>query len=80
VVELTGPGVDGTARLGIAGVPVEVVEALAAVNQRFPLGVDTFLVAAGGQAAGLPRSTRVRVRSGAGSWAAAIGTGPTGRS
>jgi alpha-D-ribose 1-methylphosphonate 5-triphosphate synthase subunit PhnH len=68
VTELTGPGVDGTAHLGITGVPVEVVEALVAVNQRYPLGVDTFLVAAGGRAAGLPRSTRVRIRAGAGTW------------
>ena len=69
VVELTGPGVDGTAHLGIGGVPVEVVEALVAVNQRYPLGVDTFLVAADGRVVGLPRSTRIRVRTGAGTWA-----------
>jgi alpha-D-ribose 1-methylphosphonate 5-triphosphate synthase subunit PhnH len=69
VVELSGPGVDGTAQLGISGLPVEVVEALVGVNQRYPLGVDTYLVATDGRVAGLPRSTRVRVRAGAGTWA-----------
>ncbi|TQM04035.1 phosphonate C-P lyase system protein PhnH [Pseudonocardia kunmingensis] len=65
---LTGPGVDGAAELGVGGLPVETVEALVAVNRAFPLGVDAFVVAADGRVAGLPRSTRVRVRAGAGSW------------
>jgi alpha-D-ribose 1-methylphosphonate 5-triphosphate synthase subunit PhnH len=68
VCDLTGPGVEGTVELGVSGLPVETVEAIVAVNRRFPLGVDTFLVAADGRVAGLPRSTQVRIRSGAGSW------------
>lgn len=74
LLDLTGPGVPGTARLAVTGLPVEVLEALVAVNRRFPLGVDTFLVGTGGHVAGLPRSTRVQIRSGPGTWAvAAIG-------
>jgi alpha-D-ribose 1-methylphosphonate 5-triphosphate synthase subunit PhnH len=68
--DLAGPGVDGVAALGVRGVPVEVLDTLIAVNQRFPLGVDTFLVATDGRVAGLPRSTQVRIRSGAGTWGA----------
>jgi alpha-D-ribose 1-methylphosphonate 5-triphosphate synthase subunit PhnH len=66
-LELTGPGVDGTARLAVDGVPVEALEALVAVNRRYPVGVDTFLVDPAGRVAGLPRSTAVRITSGAGS-------------
>jgi alpha-D-ribose 1-methylphosphonate 5-triphosphate synthase subunit PhnH len=69
VLELTGPGVDGSASLAVDGVPVETLEALVAVNRRFPVGVDTFLVDTAGQVAGLPRSTTVRITSGAGAWA-----------
>lgn len=71
--DLTGPGVDGTTVLGVSGLPVEALEALIAVNQRFPLGVDTFLVTTDGHVAGLPRSTRVRIRSGAGTWGSGTG-------
>ena len=69
VLELTGPGVDGSTSLAVAGVPVETLEALVAVNRHFPLGVDTFLVDTAGHVAGLPRSTTVRITSGAGAWA-----------
>jgi alpha-D-ribose 1-methylphosphonate 5-triphosphate synthase subunit PhnH len=70
-LDLTGPGVDGHAALTVAGVPVETLEALVAVNRRFPLGVDTYVVDTDGRVAGLPRSTAVRITSGAGTWAAA---------
>jgi alpha-D-ribose 1-methylphosphonate 5-triphosphate synthase subunit PhnH len=66
-LELTGPGVDGTAHLAVDGVPVEVLEALVVANRRFPAGVDTFLVDTGGRVAGLPRSTAVRITAGTGS-------------
>jgi alpha-D-ribose 1-methylphosphonate 5-triphosphate synthase subunit PhnH len=68
-LDLTGPGVDGHAALAVAGVPVETLEALVAVNRRFPLGVDTYVVDTDGRVAGLPRSTAVRITSGAGTWA-----------
>lgn len=71
VLDLTGPGVDGSAELSVSGVPVETLEALVAVNRKFPLGVDTFLVDTDGHVAGLPRSTAVRITSGAGTWAPA---------
>jgi alpha-D-ribose 1-methylphosphonate 5-triphosphate synthase subunit PhnH len=70
-LDLSGPGVDGHAALAVSGVPLEALEALIAVNRRFPLGVDTYVVDTEGRVAGLPRSTAVRITSGAGTWAAA---------
>ncbi|WP_052488406.1 phosphonate C-P lyase system protein PhnH [Streptomyces sp. 150FB] len=61
VLLLSGPGVPGERRFGVRGLPMAVIEALTAVNSGFPLGVDTFLVAADGAVTGLPRTTRVRV-------------------
>ena len=54
---LTGPGIEGEARLEVAGAPGlgEVARANAA---RFPRGVD-FILCAGERLAALPRTTRV---------------------
>ncbi|MGY6502583.1 MAG: phosphonate C-P lyase system protein PhnH [Acidimicrobiales bacterium] len=60
-LELTGPGVDGVARLGIDGLPAGVFGALAEANAAFPSGVDCWFVTAHGDIAALPRSTQVRV-------------------
>ncbi|WP_165969890.1 phosphonate C-P lyase system protein PhnH [Nonomuraea terrae] len=64
VLSLSGPGVPGARRLRVAGLPREVFAALAAANADFPAGVDTFLVAADGTVAGLPRSTRIEIENG----------------
>lgn len=64
VLALTGPGVPGRRRLGVAGPPAEVFRALAAANADFPAGVDTFLIAADGGVAGLPRSGHIDVENG----------------
>jgi alpha-D-ribose 1-methylphosphonate 5-triphosphate synthase subunit PhnH len=74
-LDLSGPGVDGHAALVVSGVPLETLEALIAVNRRFPLGVDTYVVDTEGRVAGLPRSTAVRITSGTGTWAAATTAG-----
>lgn len=60
-LRLAGPGVPGERVIGVRGLSAEVFTALAAANSGFPLGVDTFLVAADGTVAGLPRTTRVRL-------------------
>lgn len=62
---LSGPGVPGTRRIHVAGPPPEVFRALAAANTAFPAGVDTFLVAADGTVAGLPRSAHISIANGA---------------
>ncbi|MBB6548369.1 phosphonate C-P lyase system protein PhnH [Nonomuraea rubra] len=64
VLTLSGPGVPGTRRLCVTGLPRDVFEALAAANAGFPAGVDTFLVAQDGTVAGLPRSTRIEIENG----------------
>lgn len=58
---LCGPGVPESRPLGIDGVEPAVFEALARANATYPAGVDTFLVAADGTVAGLPRSTNLEV-------------------
>jgi alpha-D-ribose 1-methylphosphonate 5-triphosphate synthase subunit PhnH len=55
---LSGPGIAGERRLGVAPIPRGLVAALAVNRAQFPRGVDLIL-AAPGHIAGLPRSTRV---------------------
>ncbi|MEV0612945.1 phosphonate C-P lyase system protein PhnH [Nonomuraea sp. NPDC050404] len=64
VLTLSGPGVPGTRRLRVGGLPREVFEALVEANDGFPAGIDTFLVTADGTVAGLPRSTRIEIENG----------------
>jgi alpha-D-ribose 1-methylphosphonate 5-triphosphate synthase subunit PhnH len=61
---LTGPGVPDSRRIRVAGPPPEVFRALAAANAAFQAGVDTFLVAADGTVAGLPRSATISIENG----------------
>lgn len=57
---LDGPGIRGSASLGVAGLPGDMAARLAANRALFPRGVD--LILAGPDAvAALPRSTRVRL-------------------
>ena len=60
-MQLAGPGVDGSASLGVDGLRAEVFETLASVNRSFPAGIDTFLVTDDGDVAALPRSTRITI-------------------
>jgi alpha-D-ribose 1-methylphosphonate 5-triphosphate synthase subunit PhnH len=60
-IELTGPGIPDRRRISITGVDPEVFDALAAANQAFPAGVDTWLVADSGALIGLPRTIRIAV-------------------
>ena len=55
---LTGPGIDGTARLSVAGLHDAFWPAWAVNRSRFPLGFDVVL-AAGDRLTALPRTTRV---------------------
>lgn len=57
-LSLTGPGIPGERRLGIAPEIPGFAGALADNRDRFPRGVDVILVA-GDRIVGLPRSTRV---------------------
>jgi len=55
---LSGPGIDGQARLDVDGLPLEFWDAARANAARFPRGVD-LLLCAGARLAALPRTTRV---------------------
>jgi alpha-D-ribose 1-methylphosphonate 5-triphosphate synthase subunit PhnH len=57
-LELTGPGIEARASLGVEPWPGDFVPQLAANRAQFPRGVDLVLVAAG-QVAALPRTTHV---------------------
>ena len=57
---LTGPGIEGAARLRLDGLPPDFREERAGMEALFPLGLD-FVFAAGGRLAALPRTTRIEV-------------------
>jgi len=60
-IELRGPGVPDRRRITVAGIKADVFEALSQVNESFPAGVDTWLVADSGALIGLPRTTQITV-------------------
>lgn len=60
-IELAGPGVPDTRRLGIDGLTAEEAEQIRASRASYPLGVDVYLLDRDGRVAGLPRSARVKV-------------------
>ncbi len=61
VLQLRGPGVDGTRRVLVEGAGRELFEALSGANSAFPIGIDTWLVDKEGRVVGLPRSTTIEV-------------------
>lgn len=63
-VTLQGPGIAGTRRLGVDGVPVDTLTRLGRRDERFPAGFDTWLVTPNGHLAAIPRSTTVTVEAG----------------
>lgn len=56
--QLSGPGIDGEARLGVEGLPHGFWDLVRANSARFPRGID-LLLCAGGRLAALPRTTHV---------------------
>jgi len=58
-LRLSGPGIDGSTRLGVAGLPPEFWARRAALAPLFPRGVD-LLLTAGDRLAALPRTTAVQ--------------------
>ncbi|QCI63927.1 phosphonate C-P lyase system protein PhnH [Phreatobacter stygius] len=55
---LEGPGIKGSAKLTVTGLPADITARLAANHALFPRGVDLVLAAPTGVAA-LPRTTRI---------------------
>jgi alpha-D-ribose 1-methylphosphonate 5-triphosphate synthase subunit PhnH len=59
-LELRGPGAPGV-RLGVDGLPAEILARLGRASGELPAGFDTWLFAPGGRVAAIPRSSRLRV-------------------
>ncbi|MCM2504380.1 phosphonate C-P lyase system protein PhnH [Aureimonas altamirensis] len=57
-LELSGPGIETTRRVRVAGLPQDFVAGMAANRGLFPLGFDLVLVC-GSEAMALPRTTRI---------------------
>ena len=57
---LQGPGIKGEAVLCISGLNQETLEAIANLNQEYPLGVDVIYVDDAGNIACIPRSSSLR--------------------
>jgi len=60
---LRGPGINGTASLGVRGLPPEIAAVRAERCAEYPLGIDLFLIDRSGRLAALPRTTRVQVEA-----------------
>jgi alpha-D-ribose 1-methylphosphonate 5-triphosphate synthase subunit PhnH len=58
---IRGPGVEAAQRLGVEGLDGRYPQALAGLNELFPLGLDCCLLDREGRLACLPRSCRVEV-------------------
>lgn len=61
MLTLEGPGVNGSTEVYVGGLAEEIAERLGRASGTFPSGFDTWLVAADGALAGIPRSTKVTV-------------------
>jgi alpha-D-ribose 1-methylphosphonate 5-triphosphate synthase subunit PhnH len=59
VLTLSGPGIDGAARVLVRGLTPAVVETFVEQNREYPLGIDAFLVGLDGAVIGLPRTVRI---------------------
>ncbi|WP_327051611.1 phosphonate C-P lyase system protein PhnH [Halomicrococcus gelatinilyticus] len=60
VLSLSGPGVPGSRRVGVRGLPAAEVDAIAEAQSTYPRGVDVYLTAAD-RLVSLPRSVDVDV-------------------
>lgn len=60
---LSGPGVPGERGISVIGLPASEVGAIIENRADYPLGVDVYLVDEAGWVAGLPRSTRLEVKT-----------------
>lgn len=60
VTSWSGPGIDGSLEVGIAGLPLDFYEHWGLNHELYPLGVD-IIFASGGSVVGLPRGVKVEV-------------------
>jgi len=60
-LELSGPGIQDTSSIHVAGLERAELQHILATRQGYPLGVDVHLIDALGHCIGLPRTTRIKV-------------------
>lgn len=65
-LSLEGPGIDRTITLGVAGLRDGVLAARDVAVGQYPTGIDLLLVDHEGRIAGIPRTTTITARTGAG--------------
>ncbi|GCE48967.1 alpha-D-ribose 1-methylphosphonate 5-triphosphate synthase subunit PhnH [Thermosporothrix hazakensis] len=61
MLELSGPGIETTHTVSITGLDRLEIAHIVATRQRYPLGVDIYLIDENGRCLGLPRTTRLRL-------------------
>jgi len=59
-LELTGPGIEDTHAIRIAGLAHEELQHIRQTRQGYPLGVDVYMIDASGRCVGLPRTTAIK--------------------
>jgi alpha-D-ribose 1-methylphosphonate 5-triphosphate synthase subunit PhnH len=64
LLRLSGPGIPGTRRLVITGLPPGFVAARRELTRDFPAGADLLLITVGGDITGLPRTTLIDEEAG----------------
>lgn len=62
-LELRGPGIQAGETIHVAGLQRADVEAILFARRSYPLGIDVYLVDAGGCCVGLPRTTKIHLAS-----------------
>jgi alpha-D-ribose 1-methylphosphonate 5-triphosphate synthase subunit PhnH len=64
VLRLSGPGIPGTRRLAVTGLPPGFAAARRALTRDFPAGADLLLITPDGDITGLPRTTLTEEETG----------------
>ncbi len=58
-LRLSGPGIDSTQTVVVAGLMQDELKLIRATRQNYPLGLDVYLIDEAGLCLGLPRTTRI---------------------
>lgn len=59
-LSLNGPGIDGSRTLYVSQSASSLMNSIIATRQRYPLGIDVYLVDVMGRCVGLPRTTHIQ--------------------
>jgi alpha-D-ribose 1-methylphosphonate 5-triphosphate synthase subunit PhnH len=62
-LELRGPGIHECRSIKVVGLSRDEIDLIKVTRQKFPLGIDIYLIDGEGRCIGLPRTTKLHVRS-----------------